>query len=206
MYEYWVILLKMTFFGFSKVKWLQYTGKVGKYTSYRCHFLRIKNVDYWIQYSYLYWNNAAEFFRVSDWEFRRHEHRSVHWVVEHGLANWLVPTQQYKLFGCQRSVYGTTCWHAALRRVPKGCRLYTTVPHSSRPSCRARSAPRTRFPRSLPPAVCSDRADGRRQRTNMRPLQPFPDSVGEIFLSGPGHRGYSEQQPHHAAVTDLWRR
>ena len=26
----------MTFFGFPKVKWLQYTGKVGKCTSYRC--------------------------------------------------------------------------------------------------------------------------------------------------------------------------
>jgi len=26
----------MTFFGFSKVKWLQYTGKVDKCTSYRC--------------------------------------------------------------------------------------------------------------------------------------------------------------------------
>jgi len=24
------------FFGFPKVKWLQYTGKVGKCTSYRC--------------------------------------------------------------------------------------------------------------------------------------------------------------------------
>jgi len=31
----WIILLKMTF-GFPKVKWLQYTGKVGKCTSYRC--------------------------------------------------------------------------------------------------------------------------------------------------------------------------
>ena len=26
----------MTFFGFTRVKWLQYTGKVGKCTSYQC--------------------------------------------------------------------------------------------------------------------------------------------------------------------------
>ena len=29
------------FFGFPKVKWLQYTGKVGKHTSYGCHFFMI---------------------------------------------------------------------------------------------------------------------------------------------------------------------
>ena len=34
MYEYNTV--ENDFFGFPKVKWLQYTGKVGKYTSYRC--------------------------------------------------------------------------------------------------------------------------------------------------------------------------
>ena len=29
-------MVKHDFFGFSNVKWLQYTGKVGKCTSYRC--------------------------------------------------------------------------------------------------------------------------------------------------------------------------
>ena len=32
----WIILLKNDFFGFSKVKWLQCTGEVGKCTSCRC--------------------------------------------------------------------------------------------------------------------------------------------------------------------------
>ena len=32
----WTILLKNDFFGFPKVKWLQYTGEVGKCTSYWC--------------------------------------------------------------------------------------------------------------------------------------------------------------------------
>ena len=31
---------KMTFFGFPKVKWLQYTGKVGKFTSCYVKFSR----------------------------------------------------------------------------------------------------------------------------------------------------------------------
>ena len=30
----WIILLKNDLFGFPKVKWLQYTGEVGKCTSY----------------------------------------------------------------------------------------------------------------------------------------------------------------------------
>ena len=32
------------FFGFPKVKWLQYTGKVGKYISYRCQILSGFNI------------------------------------------------------------------------------------------------------------------------------------------------------------------
>jgi len=31
------------FFGFPKVKWLQYTGKVGKYTSYQCKTFSVFN-------------------------------------------------------------------------------------------------------------------------------------------------------------------
>jgi len=31
-----MILLKSDFFGFLKVKWLQYTGEVGNYTSHWC--------------------------------------------------------------------------------------------------------------------------------------------------------------------------
>jgi len=31
--------VKNDIFGFPKVQWLQYTGKVGKYTSYRCQIL-----------------------------------------------------------------------------------------------------------------------------------------------------------------------
>ena len=34
----------MTFFGFPKVKWLQYTGKVGKCRSYQCNIFSGYNI------------------------------------------------------------------------------------------------------------------------------------------------------------------
>jgi len=44
----------MTFFGFPKVKWLQYTGKVGKCTSYRCQIFSGFNVTKIIKIGYFF--------------------------------------------------------------------------------------------------------------------------------------------------------
>ena len=40
----WIILLKNDFFGFRKVKWLQYTGEVGKCTSHWCQIFSGFNI------------------------------------------------------------------------------------------------------------------------------------------------------------------
>ena len=53
----WNILLKNDFFRFPKVKWLQYTGEVGKCTSYWCQIFSgfntpksLKSLNFWVSY------------------------------------------------------------------------------------------------------------------------------------------------------------
>jgi len=46
------MLLKMTFLALPKVKWLQYTGKVGKCTSYRCQIFSGFNIQIIIKIGY----------------------------------------------------------------------------------------------------------------------------------------------------------
>jgi len=54
----WIILLKNDFFGFPKVKWLQYTGKMGKCIGFDVKFSQdlthqksLKLVTFWQSYS-----------------------------------------------------------------------------------------------------------------------------------------------------------
>ena len=65
----WIILLKNNFFGFPKVKWLQYTDEVGKCTGYWCQIFSGFNTDTKSLKSFNFWQRYLKQIR---WTFLGH--------------------------------------------------------------------------------------------------------------------------------------